>query len=140
MSIVVSVCPNPSYGSCPETRANVSLTSGGIASPIMTARHWHKVNPDGLHFTVADTGWGKALWGKIYGQWLCEAGVFTYDFERFHAADILPMFKQYGITTFCAPPTIFRFLVKEELSSYDFSTLEHVTTAPPSSGSLWCRS
>lgn len=96
---------------------------------IMTARHWHKVNPDGLHFTVADTGWGKALWGKIYGQWLCEAGVFTYDFERFHAADILPMFKQYGITTFCAPPTIFRFLVKEELSSYDFSTLEHVTTA-----------
>ena len=96
---------------------------------IMTARHWHKVNPDGLHFTVADTGWGKALWGKIYGQWLCEAGVFTYDFDRFHAADLLPMFKQYGITTFCAPPTIFRFLVKEDLSQIDFSTLEHVTTA-----------
>lgn len=96
---------------------------------IMTARHWHKVNPDGLHFTVADTGWGKALWGKIYGQWLCEAGVFTYDFDRFHAADLLPMFKQYGITTFCAPPTIFRFMVKEDLSQYDFSTLEHVTTA-----------
>lgn len=96
---------------------------------IMTARYWHKVNPDGLHFTVADTGWGKALWGKIYGQWLCEAGVFTYDFDRFHAADMLPMFKQYGITTFCAPPTIFRFLVKEDLSHYDFSTLEHVSTA-----------
>ncbi|MDD6337499.1 MAG: AMP-binding protein [Lentisphaeria bacterium] len=96
---------------------------------IMTARHWHKVNPDGLHFTVADTGWGKALWGKIYGQWLCEAGVFTFDFDRFHAADMLPMFKQYGITTFCAPPTIFRFLVKEDLSQVDFSTLEHVTTA-----------
>ena len=96
---------------------------------IMTARHWHKVNPEGLHFTVADTGWGKALWGKIYGQWLCEAGVFTYDFDRFHAADLLPMFKQYGITTFCAPPTLFRFLVKEDLSQYDFSTLEHVTTA-----------
>ena len=96
---------------------------------IMTARYWHRVDPDGLHFTVADTGWGKALWGKIYGQWLCEAGVFTFDFDRFHAADILPMFKQYGITTFCAPPTIFRFLVKEDLSQYDFSTLEHVTTA-----------
>ena len=96
---------------------------------IMTARHWHKVNPDGLHFTIADTGWGKALWGKIYGQWLCEAGVFTYDFERFHAAEILPMFKKYGITTLCAPPTIFRFMVKEDLSQYDFSTLEHVTTA-----------
>ncbi|MBQ6471048.1 MAG: AMP-binding protein [Victivallales bacterium] len=96
---------------------------------IMTARHWHRVNPDGLHFTVADTGWGKALWGKIYGQWLCEAGVFTFDFDRFHAADLLPMFKQYGITTFCAPPTIFRFLVKEDLAQYDFSTLEHVTTA-----------
>ena len=96
---------------------------------IMTARHWHKVNPNGLHFTVADTGWGKALWGKIYGQWLCEAGVFTYDFDRFAASDILPMFKKYGITTFCAPPTIFRFMVKEDLSKYDFSTLEHVSTA-----------
>ena len=96
---------------------------------IVTARFWHQVNPDGLHFTVADTGWGKALWGKIYGQWLCEAGVFTYDFDRFHAAELLPMFKQYGITTFCAPPTIFRFMIKEDLSHYDFSTLEHVTTA-----------
>jgi len=96
---------------------------------IMTARHWHNVDPAGLHFTVADTGWGKALWGKIYGQWLCEAGVFTYDFDRFHAADLLPMFKEHGITTFCAPPTIFRFMVKEDLSKYDFSTLKHVTTA-----------
>ena len=96
---------------------------------IMTARHWHKVDPEGLHFTVADTGWGKALWGKIYGQWLCEAAVFTYDFDRFHAADMLPMFKQYGITTFCAPPTIFRFIVKEDLTQYDFSTLQHITTA-----------
>ena len=96
---------------------------------IMTARHWHKVDPKGIHFTVADTGWGKALWGKIYGQWLCEAAVFTYDFDRFQAADMLPMFKQYGITTFCAPPTIFRFIVKEDLSKYDFSTLQHITTA-----------
>ena len=96
---------------------------------VMTARHWHKVDPKGIHFTVADTGWGKAVWGKLYGQWLCEAAVFTFDFDRFHAADMLPMFKQYGITTFCAPPTIFRFLVKEDLSQYDFSTLQHVTTA-----------
>ncbi len=110
---------------------------------IMTARHWHKVNPEGLHFSVADTGWGKALWGKIYGQWLCEAGVFTYDFDRFHAGDMLPMFKQYGITTFCAPPTIFRFLVKEDLSGVDFSTLEHVTTAgeamPAEVSEAFCR-
>lgn len=96
---------------------------------IMTARHWHKVDPAGIHFTVADTGWGKALWGKIYGQWLCEAAVFTFDFDRFHAAELLPMFKQYGITTFCAPPTLFRFLVKEDLTQFDFSTLQHVTTA-----------
>ena len=96
---------------------------------IMTARHWHKVDPNGIHFTVSDTGWGKALWGKIYGQWLCEAAIFTYDFDKFNAADVLPMFKQYGITTFCAPPTVFRFLVKEDLTKYDFSTLQHVTTA-----------
>ena len=64
-----------------------------------TAKFWHNVNPDGLHFTISDTGWGKALWGKLYGQWLCEAGVFTYDFDRFHPDDILPLFKKYNITT-----------------------------------------
>lgn len=94
-----------------------------------TAKFWHNVNPDGLHFTISDTGWGKALWGKLYGQWLCEAGVFTYDFDRFHAEDILPMFEKYKITTFCAPPTIYRLLIKEGLSNYDLSSIEYATSA-----------
>ena len=94
-----------------------------------TAKHWHNVNPGGLHFTISDTGWGKALWGKLYGQWLCEAGVFTYDFDRFHSEDILPMFAKYHITTFCAPPTMYRFFIKEDLSKYDLSSIEYATTA-----------
>lgn len=94
-----------------------------------TAKHWHNAKPDGLHFTISDTGWGKALWGKLYGQWLCEAGVFTYDFDRFHSEDILPMFAKYGITTFCAPPTMYRFFIKEDLSKYDLSSIEYATTA-----------
>ena len=94
-----------------------------------TAKHWHNVNPDGLHFTISDTGWGKALWGKLYGQWLCEAGIFTYDFDRFHSEDILPMFAKYNITTFCAPPTMYRFFIKEDLSKYDLSSIEYATTA-----------
>ncbi|MEG1613996.1 MAG: AMP-binding protein [Oscillospiraceae bacterium] len=95
----------------------------------ITAKYWHNVNPDGLHFTIADTGWGKALWGKLYGQWMCEAGIFTYDFDKFDAHNILPMFKKYGITTFCAPPTMYRFFIKEDLSQYDLSGLEYSTTA-----------
>ncbi len=94
-----------------------------------TAKYWHNVNPDGLHFTISDTGWGKALWGKLYGQWLCEAGVFTYDFDRFHSEDILPMFAKYNITTFCAPPTMYRFFIKEDLSKYDLSSIRYATTA-----------
>ncbi|MBQ8897257.1 MAG: AMP-binding protein [Clostridia bacterium] len=94
-----------------------------------TARHWHNVDPEGLHFTISDTGWGKALWGKLYGQWLCEAATFTYDFDRFHSEDILPMFKKYNITTFCAPPTMYRFFIKEDLSKYDLSSIKYATTA-----------
>lgn len=95
----------------------------------ITARYWHNIKPDGLHFTISDTGWGKALWGKLYGQWMCEAAIFTYDFERFNAADILPMFAKYHITTFCAPPTMYRMLIKDDLSKYDLSSIEHATTA-----------
>ncbi|MBO4422791.1 MAG: AMP-binding protein [Clostridia bacterium] len=95
----------------------------------ITAKYWHNVNPDGLHFTISDTGWGKALWGKYYGQWMAEAPVFTYDFDRFHADDILPLFAKYRITTFCAPPTMFRFFIKEDLSKYDLSSLEYTATA-----------
>lgn len=95
----------------------------------ITAKYWHGVSDNGLHFTISETGWGKALWGKIYGQWLCEGAVFTYDFDRFDAAKILPMFAKYQITTFCAPPTILRMLIKEDLSKYDFSSVVHMTTA-----------
>ncbi|MBE6806271.1 MAG: cupin domain-containing protein [Ruminococcaceae bacterium] len=95
----------------------------------ITAKYWHGVYADGLHFTISETGWGKALWGKLYGQWLCEGAVFTYDFDRFSAADILPMFKKYNITTFCAPPTMLRMMVKEDISRYDLSSIKHMTTA-----------
>jgi len=95
----------------------------------ITAKYWHCVHRDGIHFTISDTGWGKALWGKFYGQWLCEGGVFTYDFDRFDAADILPMFGKYKITTFCAPPTMYRMMIKEDLTKYDFSSVVRATTA-----------
>ena len=95
----------------------------------LTARYWHNCEPDGLHFTISDTGWGKSLWGKLYGQWMCEGAVFVYDFERFQAQDLLPLFAKYQITTFCAPPTMLRMMIKEDLSKYDFSSVRHMTTA-----------
>ena len=93
------------------------------------AKYWHCVDPDGIHFTISDTGWGKSVWGKLYGQWLCEAAVFTYDFDRFDALEILSMFAKHGITTFCAPPTMYRFLIREDLSKFDLTTIKHLTTA-----------
>ena len=95
----------------------------------VTAKYWHGVDENGLHFTISETGWGKALWGKLYGQWLCEGAVFTYDFDRFDAADILPMFAKYNITTFCAPPTMLRMMIKQDISQYDLSSIKHMTTA-----------
>ena len=94
-----------------------------------TAKYWHTVDPDGLHFTISDTGWAKSMWGKLYGQWLCEAATFVYDFDRFDAAVILPMFAKYHITTFCAPPTMLRMMIKQDISKYDFSSVKHMTTA-----------
>ncbi len=95
----------------------------------ITAKYWHNIMPDDLHLTISDTGWGKALWGKFYGQWMCEGAVFTYDFDRFDASEILPMFAKYHITTFCAPPTMYRMLIKEDLSKYDLSSIRYATTA-----------
>ena len=95
----------------------------------VTAKYWHLCEEDGLHFTISETGWGKALWGKLYGQWLCEGAVFTYDFDRFDSQKILPMFAKYKITTFCAPPTMYRMLIKQDLSKYDLSSIRHATTA-----------
>ena len=95
----------------------------------ITAKYWHCVQRDGVHFTISETGWGKALWGKLYGQWLCESCIFVYDFERFDASKILPMFAKYNITTFCAPPTMYRMLIKQDISQYDLSSIKHATTA-----------
>ena len=95
----------------------------------ITAKYWHQVNPDGLHFTISDTGWAKAMWGKLYGQWLCEAATFVYDFDRFDAEKILPLFAKYNITTFCAPPTMYRMLAKQDLSRFDLSSIQHASTA-----------
>ncbi len=95
----------------------------------ITAKYWHCVNPEGLHLTISDTGWAKSMWGKLYGAWLNEAPVFVYDFDRFDASDILPMFAKYRITTFCAPPTMYRMLIKEDISRYDLSSIEHATIA-----------
>ncbi len=94
-----------------------------------TAKYWHTVDTEGLHFTISDTGWAKSMWGKLYGQWLSEAATFVYDFDRFDASDILPMFAKYQITTFCAPPTMLRMLIKEDISRYDFSSVKHMSTA-----------
>ena len=94
-----------------------------------TAKYWHNVDPNGLHFTISDTGWAKAMWGKLYGQWLCEAATFVYDFDRFDASEILPMFAKYNITTFCAPPTMLRMMIKQDISKYDLSSIKHMTTA-----------
>ncbi len=94
-----------------------------------TARFWHNVDPAGLHLTISDTGWAKAMWGKLYGQWMAEGALFVYNFDRFHAEDILPLFAKYNITTFCAPPTMYRFLIKEDLGKYDLSSIKHASIA-----------
>jgi acetyl-CoA synthetase len=96
---------------------------------IATAKYWHHVVPDGLHLTVADTGWAKAAWGCIYGQWLCGAGIFVYDYDRFVPAAMLEVIGKYRLTSFCAPPTIYRFFIKEDLKKFDFSALKTCTVA-----------
>ena len=96
---------------------------------IMTGVFWHRVLDDGLHFTISDTGWLKSLWGKMYGQWLGGSAVFTYDFEKFNAADILRVIEKYRVTTFCAPPTMYRFMLLEDMAKYDLAALVHCCTA-----------
>lgn len=96
---------------------------------IVTAKHWQHVLPDGLHLSVADTGWAKAGWGKIYGQWIMEAPLFAYDFDKFDADALLSVIEKYGVTTFCAPPTIYRFFIKEGMEGHDLSCLKYACTA-----------
>ncbi|MCM1022165.1 MAG: AMP-binding protein [Muribaculum sp.] len=129
----------------PNSNSDVSLlyfTSGTTGEPkmvahdftyplghIITGSYWHNLHPGSLHLTLADTGWGKAVWGKLYGQWIAGANVFVYDYEKFEPVDVLHMIQKYGITSFCAPPTVFRFLIREDLSKFDLSTLKYCTIA-----------
>jgi acetyl-CoA synthetase len=96
---------------------------------IVTALFWQQVQEGGLHLTVADTGWAKAAWGKIYGQWICGSAVFVYDYDHFVPSAMLEVITKHKVTSFCAPPTIYRFIVKEDLSKYDFSALKHALVA-----------
>lgn len=130
---------------CPNENDDISLayfTSGTTGNPkmvahdftyplahIITASYWHNVNEESLHLTLADTGWGKAVWGKLYGQWIAGANVFVYDFDKFAPVDVLTMIDKYHITSFCAPPTVFRFLIREDLSKYNISSLRYCTIA-----------
>jgi acetyl-CoA synthetase len=96
---------------------------------IATARYWHQVTDGGLHLTVADTGWAKAAWGKIYGQWIAGSAIFVYDYDRFVPQAMLEVITKHKVTTFCAPPTVYRFFIKEDLSKFDFSNLKNATVA-----------
>ncbi|GAA3803339.1 AMP-binding protein [Cellulomonas soli] len=118
------------------------FTSGTTAQPkmvlhdhsypvahIATAKYWHKVDPDGLHLTVSETGWAKSVWGKLYGQWFLETCVDVYDFDRFDPDRLLTHLQDARVTTFCAAPTVYRFLIQQDLSGYDLSALQHCTIA-----------
>ncbi|HNX65572.1 MAG TPA: AMP-binding protein [Bacteroidales bacterium] len=120
----------------------VSFTSGTTGDPkmvmldsvyplahIITASYWHNLREDSIHLTIADTGWLKAVWGKLYGQWIAGATVFVYDHDKFSPADMLAMLSKHKVTSLCAPPTIFRFLIREDFSKYDLSSLEWCTIA-----------
>ena len=129
----------------PNTNDDIMLmyfTSGTTGEPKMVAHDftyplghlttgafWHNLHENSLHLTIADTGWGKAAWGKLYGQMIAGANIFVYDHEKFTPADILQKIQDCKITSLCAPPTIFRFLIKEDISKYDLSSLEYCTTA-----------
>ncbi len=96
---------------------------------IMTAKYWHGVVDDGLHLTISETGWAKATWGKLYGQWICGTAQFVYDMNMLKPDKMLQMISKYGLTTFCAPPTVYRFLVRQDLSKYDLSKCTRFSTA-----------
>ena len=114
------------------TTGNPKMVAHDFTYPlghIITGSFWHNLNEQSLHLTLADTGWGKAVWGKLYGQWIAGANVFVYDFDKFTPADVLVMIEKYHITSFCAPPTVFRFLIREDLSKYNITSLKYCTIA-----------
>ena len=132
----------PSHANSNDDISLMYFTSGTTGNPkmvahdftyplghIVTGSFWHNLHQDSLHLTIADTGWGKAVWGKLYGQWIAGATVFVYDHEKFTPADMLQMIQDYRITSLCAPPTIFRFLIREDLTKYDLSSLQYCTIA-----------
>lgn len=135
--------PTGADGVISHDRMLIYFTSGTTGMPkmvqhnfsyplghIITAKYWQNVQDNGLHFTVSDTGWAKSVWGKIYGQWICGSAVFAYDFGgKFHPTDLLRMIGKYKITTFCAPPTIYRFFIKCDLKAFDLSSLEYCVVA-----------
>jgi acetyl-CoA synthetase len=126
----------------PEDPMLIYFTSGTTGMPkmvlhnflyplghILTARYWQHCRADGLHLTVADTGWAKASWGKLYGQWICGCAVMAFDMERFDAPALLKVLEKYRVTSFCAPPTIYRFLIKESIDAFDLTALEQAVVA-----------
>ena len=137
----------PEFTPIPKVNSNddsmiISFTSGTTGNPkmvtldfvyplahIITAKYWHNLDESSLHLTIADTGWLKAVWGKLYGQWIVGACVFVYDHDKFAPADMLQMIEKYKVTSLCAPPTIFRFLIREDLTKYDISSLKYCTIA-----------
>ena len=135
--------PTGADGVISHDRMLIYFTSGTTGMPkmvqhnfsyplghIITAKYWQNVQDNGLHFTVSDTGWAKSVWGKIYGQWICGSAVFAYDFGgKFHPTDLLRMIGKYKITTFCAPPTIYRFFIKCDLKAFDLRSLEYCVVA-----------
>ncbi len=134
--------PTGKEDTCQEDLMLLYFTSGTTGNPKMvqhnygyplghinTALYWQQVQDRGLHYTVADTGWAKAVWGKIYGQWLCGSAVFVLEYDKFVATELLEAIAKYKINTFCAPPTIYRFLIKEDMASYDLSSLQHCSVA-----------
>lgn len=98
-------------------------------SHIITAAYWQQVEDEGLHLTISETGWAKSVWGKLYGQWLCGCDVFVYDFDRFNAGEILGLIEKHRITSLCAPPTMYRYILQEDFSAYDLSSLHHASVA-----------
>ena len=132
----------PSFVNSNDDTMLMYFTSGTSGEPNMVAHDylyalghlttgvfWHNLHERSLHLTVADTGWGKAVWGKFYGQWFAGAAVFVFDHEKFNADALLRQIEKYKVTSFCAPPTIYRFIIREDLSKYDLSCLEYCTTA-----------
>lgn len=144
MESVPAEFPRPT-GAAASTNEDIFLlyfTSGTTGMPkmvrhnytyplghILTAKYWQNVQAGGLHFTVADTGWAKAAWGKLYGQWICGSAVMVYDYDKFVPKKLLEVIAKFGVTTFCAPPTILRYLIKEDLKAFDFSRLKYCVVA-----------